>query len=122
MGHVRPEEDPTWPDESRHGHYHFGFLPPDFAIASDDMLVDRSIVTAGGVMTAKRPHVARNARRSAVASISEFFSGNSAMIVSSAYCECKVTRNISLWAGPAGEQFSPSVVAAIGVFFLVEHL
>jgi len=69
---------------------HFGFfgpLPPDFAIASDDMLVDRSIVTAGGVITAKRPHLARKTRRSVVTAAGEVSRGSSAMAVAPLGCE-----------------------------------
>jgi hypothetical protein len=39
------------------------FLPPDLAMASDVKLVDSSMVTAGGVITANRPHFDRNSRR-----------------------------------------------------------
>lgn len=56
-------------------------MPPDFAIASDDKLVDSSIVTAGGVMTAKRPHLARKARRSVAASTGPGSAGCLSMVV-----------------------------------------
>jgi hypothetical protein len=38
-------------------------LPPDLAMASDVKLVDSSMVTAGGVITANRLHFDRNSRR-----------------------------------------------------------
>ena len=38
--------------------------PPDLAIAWEVSVVESSTVTAGGVMTAKRPQAARNSRRS----------------------------------------------------------
>jgi hypothetical protein len=100
MGHVELGETPTWPEQARspRGHCHFGFfgffdpLPPDFAIASDDRLVDRSIVTAGGVITAKRPHLARKTRRSVI--VADVFSrGRSAMAVVPPFAEPQNTQS-----------------------------
>jgi hypothetical protein len=81
--------------QSPRGRCHFGFfgpLPPDFAIASDDRLVDRSIVTAGGVITAKRPHLARKTRRS-VGAAGVCSRGRSAMAVAPYFVELQNTQS-----------------------------